>query len=180
MGVPLYRDIEHNTKEYYLSYPITKAGYFWGRWLGSFFFVVLISFGVYLGIYLGCKLGPALGWMSADRYGPNRFYFYLQPFLTIVLPSMFFTSSLFFGLVAVFRNVKVIYSSGMFLFLGYILADFFLNNIHNPKVIYLADPFLMNGLRMQVATQQLSNTSKLKQVRRGIARVRTLMHQKGA
>ena len=34
------------------------------------------------------------------------------------------------------------------------------------------------GLRMQVATQQLTNTSKLKQVRRGIARVRTLIHQK--
>jgi large subunit ribosomal protein L29 len=34
------------------------------------------------------------------------------------------------------------------------------------------------GLRMQRATQQLSNTSKLKDVRRGIARVRTLLHQK--
>jgi len=34
------------------------------------------------------------------------------------------------------------------------------------------------GLRMQVATQQLQNTSKLKQVRRGIARVRTLIHAK--
>ena len=35
------------------------------------------------------------------------------------------------------------------------------------------------GLRMQKATQQLANTSKLKDVRRGIARVRTLMHQQG-
>jgi large subunit ribosomal protein L29 len=34
------------------------------------------------------------------------------------------------------------------------------------------------GLRMQKATQQLTNTSKLKDVRRGIARVRTLMNQK--
>jgi large subunit ribosomal protein L29 len=34
------------------------------------------------------------------------------------------------------------------------------------------------GLRMQKATQQLTNTGKLKDVRRGIARVRTLMHQK--
>jgi large subunit ribosomal protein L29 len=34
------------------------------------------------------------------------------------------------------------------------------------------------GLRMQKATQQLANTSQLKDVRRGIARVRTLMHQK--
>ena len=35
------------------------------------------------------------------------------------------------------------------------------------------------GLRMQKATQQLTNTEKLKQVRRNIARARTLIHQKG-
>jgi large subunit ribosomal protein L29 len=34
------------------------------------------------------------------------------------------------------------------------------------------------GLRMQAATQQLTNSSKLKEVRRGIARVRTIMHAK--
>ena len=34
------------------------------------------------------------------------------------------------------------------------------------------------SLRMQRATQQLSNTSQLKKVRRDIARVRTLMAQK--
>ena len=34
------------------------------------------------------------------------------------------------------------------------------------------------GLRMQVATQQLSNTSQLKKVRRDIARVRTVLKEK--
>jgi large subunit ribosomal protein L29 len=34
------------------------------------------------------------------------------------------------------------------------------------------------GLRMQVATQQLSNTSQLKKVKRDIARVRTIMKEK--
>ena len=34
------------------------------------------------------------------------------------------------------------------------------------------------GLRMQRATQQLTNTEKLKQVRRNIARARTFLHQK--
>jgi large subunit ribosomal protein L29 len=34
------------------------------------------------------------------------------------------------------------------------------------------------GLRMQRATQQLTNTAKLRDVRRGIARVRTLLAQK--
>lgn len=34
------------------------------------------------------------------------------------------------------------------------------------------------GLRMQVATQQLSNTSQLKKVKRDIARVHTIMKEK--
>jgi large subunit ribosomal protein L29 len=36
------------------------------------------------------------------------------------------------------------------------------------------------GLRMQLATQQLSNTSQLKKVRRDIARVRTIMKEKAS
>ncbi|NRR33844.1 50S ribosomal protein L29 [Oxalobacteraceae bacterium] len=36
------------------------------------------------------------------------------------------------------------------------------------------------GLRMQIATQQLSNTSQLKKVRRDIARVKTVMNIKEA
>ena len=34
------------------------------------------------------------------------------------------------------------------------------------------------GLRMQLATQQLTNTSQMKKVRRDIARVRTVMKEK--
>ena len=36
------------------------------------------------------------------------------------------------------------------------------------------------GLRMQVSTQQLSNNSQLSKVRRDIARVKTIMTEKGA
>ena len=35
------------------------------------------------------------------------------------------------------------------------------------------------GLRMQHATQQLSNTSQMKKLRRDIARVRTVLKEKG-
>lgn len=36
------------------------------------------------------------------------------------------------------------------------------------------------SLRMQIATQQLSNTAQLKKVRRDIARVKTVINQKDA
>lgn len=35
------------------------------------------------------------------------------------------------------------------------------------------------GLRMQIATQQLTNNSQIKKVRRDIARVKTVMNSKG-
>lgn len=35
------------------------------------------------------------------------------------------------------------------------------------------------GLRMQVATQQMTNTSELRKVRRDIARVKTVLKEKG-
>ena len=36
------------------------------------------------------------------------------------------------------------------------------------------------GLRMQIATQQLNNTSQIGKVRRDIARIRTLIREKAA
>jgi large subunit ribosomal protein L29 len=36
------------------------------------------------------------------------------------------------------------------------------------------------GMRMQVATQQMNNTSELRKVRRDIARVKTVLTEKGA
>lgn len=36
------------------------------------------------------------------------------------------------------------------------------------------------SLRMQIATQQLNNTSQLKKVRRDVARVKTVLNQKEA
>ena len=36
------------------------------------------------------------------------------------------------------------------------------------------------GLRMQVATQQMTNTSELRKVRRDIAREKTVLKEKGA
>jgi ABC-2 type transport system permease protein len=163
MGTPLYRDIENNTKDYYLTYPITKAGYFWGRFLGSFLCMVFIGTAILFGIYIGSQLGPAMGWKDAKQYGPNNLIYYLHPFFTIALPNLFFTSALFFGLVAITRNVKVIYSGGILLFLGYFLSIFFLDHTNNGTVITLADPFGLNGVRLQTgnSTSIQQNTSLL-------------------
>jgi hypothetical protein len=148
MGTAIFRDIEYQTKDYYLTYPITKPGYFWGRFLGSFVFMIGIALAIPLGIWLGSHVGPAIGKAYAARYGPNKPMYFIYPFLTLVLPNIFFTSALFYGLVAVIRNVKVIYFGGLLLFLGYFMALFFLNYSNNFTVIAISDPFALTWVRM--------------------------------
>ncbi|WP_432328205.1 hypothetical protein ACRQ5D_34470 [Mucilaginibacter sp. P25] len=89
MGMPLYRDIEYNTKAYYLTYPISKAGYFWGRYCSSLMFVLIIASGIILGAFTGTVLGPLMGWSETARYGPNHLEYYLKPFLFIIIPNLF-------------------------------------------------------------------------------------------
>src|SRR6478609_5487844 len=36
MGVPVYRDIEYQTKDYFFTYPINEKSYLLGRFMGSF------------------------------------------------------------------------------------------------------------------------------------------------
>ncbi len=141
MGSPLYRDIEYNTHEYYLSYPMTKNDYFWGRFLGSFFFVLIIGSSLVWGSLIGTWLGPKLGWLSADRLGPYHFSTYIQPFFFFIIPNLLLTSSIFFGLVAYTRNVKVIYTGGVILYLGYITSLFILHNLSNKNDIFYMDAF---------------------------------------
>lgn len=150
MGTAIFRDIEYQTKDYYLTYPITKAGYFWGRFIGSFTFMVLIATAIPLGIYLGTLIGPALHLTDPAQYGPNKLIYYLYPFVFIALPNILFTSALFFGLVAIMRNVKVIYFGGVLLFLFYLIALFFLGHTQNTTVIGISDPFGLNFVRFQM------------------------------
>ncbi len=148
MGVPLYRDIEYGTKNYYLAYPITKPGYFWGRFFGSFFFVFLIGFSISIGMYLGSIIGPAFGWIPAERIGPNNLINYIQPYFTMALPSLFLASAIFFGLVAWFRDVKVIYSGSILLLIAYLLSNFLTRDIENKELVKLIDPFALNTLNL--------------------------------
>ena len=156
MGLPIYRDIEYRTKPYYLTYPISEAGYFWGRYLGAFIGLLFIASGMIIGAYGGTLLGPLLGWRYAEQYGTNAPAYYLHPFFTIALPNLFFTASLFYGLVSLTRSVKVIYGGGVLLFLGYFLSFFFLMNDHSATVVNLADPFAINGVMLQANEATLS------------------------
>jgi hypothetical protein len=144
MGVPLFRDLEHNTKEYLLATPIGRTAYFWGRFSGSFLILIFVCSGAIIGYIAGTWLGPLLDWTKAERYGPNLTMNYLWPFVTILLPSMFFTSCIFFGLVAWLRNNRVLYTASILLFILYLLSNFLVSDLEKRDLVDLLDPFALN------------------------------------
>ena len=144
MGVPLYRDLEHNTKEYLLASPMGRSAYFWGRFWGSFAILVLLCTGAIFGYIAGSWLGPLADWTKPERYGPHQAVHYLWPFFTVLLPSLFFTSCVFYGLVAWLRNNRVLYSASILLFILYLLANFLVQDLEKRDLVDLLDPFALN------------------------------------
>lgn len=68
MGVPVYRDIEHKTENYFFSFPVTEKGYLLGRFLGSIFVLFLVSLGLHVGLIIGFAIGPFAGYVEPDRF----------------------------------------------------------------------------------------------------------------
>nr|MCU0403546.1 hypothetical protein [Chitinophagaceae bacterium] len=148
MGVPLYRDIEHGTRQYLFSYPITKSGYFWGRFWGSFFYVAIIGTSLAFGAWSGAKVGPLFDWVPAERIGNFGLWNYFQSYFTVALSNLFLASTIFFALVALTRNIKVIYTASIGLFIAYLLASFLTRDIEKHQLVKMLDPFALNTFEL--------------------------------
>ncbi|MEP6736235.1 MAG: M1 family aminopeptidase [Chryseolinea sp.] len=144
MGVPVYRDIEYKTKDYYFTYPITDGGYLMGRYLGSFVILVLISFGFHLGLISGFPIGLLREEFEPERLGPFVLQHYAYAAFIFTIPNILFSGTIFFSLVALTRNIKVTYVGSVVLFIGYLLASTLSQDLDNTQVVGLLDPFAVN------------------------------------
>ncbi|GAB3732650.1 ABC transporter permease/M1 family aminopeptidase [Spirosoma lituiforme] len=142
MGVPVYRDIEHNTKNYFFTFPITERGYILGRYLGSFVVLLGIMAVGMLGIAVGSLLGPVFNLAdNTERFGLIRFRDYAYPFALFVVPNMFLVGSIFFSLVAFSRQVFATYAGSILLFIAYLLGSTLSQDLENKQLVNLLDPF---------------------------------------
>ena len=150
LGVPVYRDIEHNTKAYYFTYPISERDYLLGRYFGSLLILVLVGLALPLGAALGSALAPVFNLGdNAERYEGFRFMKYALPYISMILPNFFFAGTLFFSLVALTRNIFVNYAGGILLFIAYILALTLTKDLDNKNLVQLLDPFGLTAVQEQ-------------------------------
>lgn len=141
MGVPIYRDIEHKTENYYFSYPVLEKGYLMGRFFGSMFVLLLVSLGMHLGLIIGFAIGPFAGYVEPDRFTDFNFWHYLQPTLMLYWTNFFFAGCIFFALVSLTKKVMLAYAGGAILFITYLITLTLTQDIENKDLVSLLDPF---------------------------------------
>lgn len=141
MGVPVYRDIEHKTENYYFSYPISEKGYLLGRFFGSMSVLFMVSLGLQLGLIIGFAIGPLAGYEEPERFTTFNLWHYIQPTLMLYWTNFFFAGCIFFALVSLTKKVMLAYAGGAILFITYLITLTLTQDIENKDLVSLLDPF---------------------------------------
>ncbi|WP_438423548.1 ABC transporter permease/M1 family aminopeptidase [Aquimarina macrocephali] len=137
MGVAALRDFDHNMESLMFINPIKKRDYLIGRFIGSFIILLFI----FCGLLFGLMLGEFMPWRDADVMLPFNFWHYLQPFLYLVIPNIFFCGAVFYVGGALSRKLMFVYIQGVFLLMAYIVTLTLLKNPDNRFFAALLDPF---------------------------------------
>ncbi len=136
MGTPIFRDFEHKTHSLYYTTPISKAGYLFGRFAGSF----VVTLFVFTGVALGAMFATIMPWMEPEKVGPFNLMWYIQPYLTIILPNLLLTGAIFFTLATLTRSALSIYVGGVIFLVLYGVASSLTNDLDNETIANLLDP----------------------------------------
>jgi ABC-2 type transport system permease protein len=161
-GTSILRDFQRDTYQILFTKPVSKFAYLGGRWAGSFVTTVF----AYSGCLLGGYVGTFAPWADHPRIGPNHLWWYLQPFLSIIVVQIFFLGSLFFMVAALSRKIFVVYVQGAALFVIYLIGltvfsatrslERFWSGIFDPIGLQLIDAVTRYWTVVEKNTQLLS------------------------
>ncbi|MBE8168833.1 MAG: ABC transporter permease subunit [Shewanella sp.] len=140
IGSTAIRNHQHMMEELVYSKPLSPFAYQFGRLLGSFAIVAA----VYAFVPLGLLLGTLMPWIDASRIGPVNISYYLIPFGTIALPSLFLVSVLFYAMATRFRSLMGLYLTAVAMLVLYNLTGELASQPQFRELAALLDPF---GLR---------------------------------
>ena len=114
-GTSILRDFQRDTFQIIFTKPITKFAYLFGRWAGSFVACVF----AFSGMVFGEACGTLAPWADHTRIANGHLWWYIQPFLSIVVVQIFFLGSIFFMVAALSRKIFVVYLQGVALLVLY-------------------------------------------------------------
>ncbi len=135
MASAIQKDYQYNSHPLFFTKPITKSGYFFGRFLAAALVAVLVFGGLVLGYLAGNLFGigkPMIGEFKAANY--------LEPFLLFTVPNILFLGVLFFALTTYLRTTMAAYIVAIVLMVIQIASSTITQNIENKMLAGILEP----------------------------------------
>jgi ABC-2 type transport system permease protein len=140
MANAIQKDYEYNIHPFFFTKPISKAHYFFGRFLAAFVSGIFVMSGMLIGFSLGIL--PGIG---STQIGPWHWNALLEPMFIFLIPNVFILGVIFFSLTTFTRTTLAAYMTCIILLIGRFIAE---NLSGNPDYAYgaaLWEPFGSNA-----------------------------------
>ncbi len=156
-GTSILRDFSNNTHTLLFSYPFTKWKYLMGRFSGSFLTVIVI----FLALPFGMMFSPYLPWQDPTDFIAFNLLAYFQPFIWLIIPTLFFSSALFFVTGLLTRKLLLVYIQGFFFLMIYLVALSFAVGTDDLFLTSLIEPFTFQTVRIVTGTWSILEKNTL-------------------
>ncbi|MFN9795572.1 MAG: ABC transporter permease/M1 family aminopeptidase [Gemmatimonas sp.] len=137
VGTTVLRDYDTGVHELLFTTRISRGAYLGAKYLAAFLAMLL----VFAALPLGALVGSVMPWTDAETLQAVRLWNYIQPFLLLGVPGVFFLSSLLFAVGSLTRSNFAVYVAGILLLVGYSIADDLVRQLDRDMLANLIDPF---------------------------------------
>lgn len=136
MATGIQKDYEYNTHPLYFSYPISKPGYFFGRYLSAFLTAAFVFSAQIIGYYFGTLFG-----IGTPLMGPFLFWNFAEPYLLFVLPNILLLGIIFFSVTTFTRSTLTAYLLCIVLLVIRSITSSMGSDLDNKELAALWEPF---------------------------------------
>jgi ABC-type transport system involved in multi-copper enzyme maturation permease subunit len=144
VGTTVLRDYDARVHELLFTTRLTRRSYLGAKFLAAFLAMLL----VFAALPLGALLGSIVPWVDAETVQAVQLWHYIQPFLVIGVPSVFFLSAMLFAVGSLTRSAFSVYVAGILLLVGYTVAGELVRTLEQDMLANLIDPFAIQPLQL--------------------------------
>lgn len=143
------RDHNNEFNEILFTTPLSKRGYFFGRFLGALFIATLPLVGVFIGMLLGTGLNSVFEWIDPERFGTFNIEMFLNNYVLFILPNMFLAGTVIFAMANKWKSTVISFVGGLVIIVAYIVAGSFSSDVDNETIAALTDMFGINTYQIE-------------------------------
>lgn len=136
MATAIQKDYEYNTHPFFFTKPVSKSGYFFGRFFAAFLIGVFVFSGQLLGYWIGSLFG-----MGTPLMGEFKALNFIQPFILFTVENLFLLGIIIFAITTFTRSTLTAYLFCIILLVIRIITDSITADLDNSSLAAILEPF---------------------------------------